>query len=445
MSARDRISKIVQHWFLSEPLLFSVWTTHHLVIEPRIRTIRIRHGRIEYNPSFIDALKMRQLKMVLRCEAIRILLKHPYGRRKENRELAYLASNVTLQEHLRSADIPFPSARDLFGSDEFDQQYFEYYYYKLQTIADQVSMGGGGQGRGDQGEDEEQSAGSGGDSEGGDSQRRGNADSQGEGDTDSRGEGEEDAGSGGHGKGGGRRSQSPLEIYADARKIGEENTQEWDSDELLSDRINDKIRIAHESNRWGSVAGKLRERILAKLRPKLNYRAVLRHFRASIISVNRVLTRMKPSRRYGFLYMGSRRDFTTRLLFAVDVSGSVTSDDVAIGFSIVNQFFKYGVESVDVIQFDTEIKGKPLSIRRARHEIAIMGRGGTCFVPVISYIDEHREYDGLIIFTDGYAPIPPKPKNTRTRILWLFNNESNYRALYKDLEPIGRSAFLKED
>ena len=79
MAARDRIREVVERWFLVEPLLFAVWTTHHLVIEPRIHSIRVRHGRIEYNPDFLDALDRRQLEAVLRFEALRILLKHPYS------------------------------------------------------------------------------------------------------------------------------------------------------------------------------------------------------------------------------------------------------------------------------------------------------------------------------------------------------------------------------
>ncbi len=420
LSARDRISRVIERWFLAEPLLFSVWMTHHLVIVPRIKTIRVRHGIIEYNPDFIDALNQRQLETVLRCEAMRIILKHPYTRRKENRELAYLASNVTVQEYLLT-ELPFPRARDLFGTDEYDRQYFEFYYNKLQTLADEVLTGKGGQGgsgSGDRDEQESESpAGAQADSE--NSERQGNLPDQ--------------------------QPGSPTQVYADVKTSAFENTRGWDRDELLSDKINDKIRIAHESDQWGTISGHLKERILASLRPKLDYRAVLRLFRTSVLSVNRVLTRMKPSRRYGFLYMGSRRDFTTRLLFAVDVSGSVSSQDIAKGFSIVNQFFKYGVLAVDVIQFDTEIKGKTLSLKRARREIEVMGRGGTDFAPVMDYIDEHRGYDGLIIFTDGYAPVPPKPNNYKTRILWLFNSESNYYDLHESLRHIGRAVFLKED
>jgi len=126
-----------------------------------------------------------------------------------------------------------------------------------------------------------------------------------------------------------------------------------------------------------------------------------------------------------------------KLLFAVDVSGSVTNQDIRKAFSIINQ-------RVDVLQFDSEIKGKPLTLKKAQTKIKVIGRGGTYFQPVIDYIDKNKEYDGLIIFTDGWAPVPTTPKNKRTRILWLFNNEHNYRGLKENLKPIGGATFIKE-
>ena len=170
----------------------------------------------------------------------------------------------------------------------------------------------------------------------------------------------------------------------------------------------------------------------------------MRQFRASVLSTHRRLTRMKPNRRYGYLYMGSRYDFTTNLLVAVDVSGSMSSEDLARGFSVVNRFFTYGVRSIDVIQFDTEIKGEVVSLKRARREVVALGRGGTDFSPVIDYIDEHTDYDGVVVFTDGYAPVPRRPKNRRTKVLWLFTHEHTYEAQRDDLRPIGPAAFLRE-
>ena len=433
MSTRERIRQTLERWFLVEPLLFAAWTTHDLVLESRIATIRVRQGKIEANPTFIESLDKRQLEAVLRFEATRILLKHPYQRRKENAPIAYAASNVTLQEYLRT-DLPFPNARALFGSEEFDQQYFEFYYQKLLELADAAAgMGNSGPSGG------QPSAGTGQTTTdvGG---AMGSSDSQSPGEqADEPGTQETQEPSTSDAE-----SPSPLEQYTDDEETARENTADWDENTLFDERINEVIRVAQASNRWGSIAGKLRERVLAALKPKLDYRAILRQFRTSILATNRVLTRMKPSRRYGFQYMGSRRDFTTKLLFAVDVSGSIPSADLERGFSLINQFFRYGIEQIDVIQFDTEVKGKPLALKRARRAVEVLGRGGTSFTPVLAYIDEHRHYDGLIIFTDGYAPVPPKPQNRSTRILWLFNHEANYQAMARGLRTIGQAAFLKE-
>lgn len=432
MSTRERIRQTLERWFLVEPLLFGAWTTHDLVMEPRIATIRVRQGKIEVNPAFIEALDKRQLEAVLRFEATRILLKHPYQRRKENASIAYTASNVTLQEYLQTG-LPFPKACDLFGSEEFNQQYFEFYYQKLLELVDAAAgRGSGAAGSGQSGSGAGQTP-----TDGAGTQGSGDGQSAEAQDNDTTGnESTDDAASP-------EESQSPLEQYTSDEETARENTEDWDENTLFDERINEIIRVAQASNRWGSIAGKLRERVLAALKPKLDYRAILRQFRTSILATNRVLTRMKPSRRYGFQYMGSRRAFTTKLLFAVDVSGSIPSADLERGFSLINQFFRYGIEQIDVIQFDTAVKGKPLTLKRARRAVEVLGRGGTSFAPVLAYIDEQRDYDGLIIFTDGYAPVPPKPQNRHTRILWLFNHEANYKTMARGLCAIGQAAFLK--
>lgn len=436
-TARERIRRIAEIWFLREPLLFGIWMTHQLVASPHLKTMRVNHGQIEYNPQFIDSLNPRDLEQTLQFEATRILLRHPYSRRKENAERSYLASNITLQEYLHSS-LPFPNAQDCFGNSAFNQQYFEFYYNKLEEMSDaaraaatpkpsaasgnaQSSPGGGASGGGAAQTDVPDES----PEESSDEQPDQKTDQ----DSDRPADTESAAG-------------SPLEDYAQA---GAENAESWDEDDWLNERINQTIEDVRQSQSWGSIAGKLREQILATLKPKLDYRTVLRQFRTSIISLNRELTRMKPSRRYEFLYMGSRRQFSTRLLIAVDVSGSMSSEDLQRGFSTINRFFQYGIEQIDVIQFDTEIKGQPLILKKARHQVKIIGRGGTDFSPVMDYIDRHRDYDGLIIFTDGEASIPPRPKNRRTRILWLFNHESNYQRAAAQLRPIGRSVFLKTD
>jgi predicted metal-dependent peptidase len=408
------MSEVVEKWFLVEPLLFAVWTTHELLPNPRIGAIRVRQGRVEFNPSFIAAIDNDQLQQVMALEAMRILLKHPYARQPANAELAYAASNLTLAEHVDTT-LPLPRARDVFGSREFDRQFYEFYCAKLAEQAASIIISAGAS--------------------------AGNA----------------DGGAGSLPSPAGQKSEVAsqnstvrsssadlLEAYFDPKRSGAQNTEGWAPDELYVNQIDDRIRIAEETGGWGSIPGRAKERILASLRPRLNYRAILRRFRASLLSVRRRLTRLKPNRRYGFEFLGSRYEFSTRLLFAVDVSGSISSADLARGFSVVNRLFKYGIAGIDVIQFDTQLQGDPLSLRRARRQLDATGRGGTSFAPVIEFIDAHREYDGVIIFTDGQAPIPPLPKNRRTRLLWLFNREETFRQQYPALSRFGPAAFLKE-
>lgn len=417
-TARQRITQVVESWFLTEPLLFAAWTMHDVVERSDVATIRVGRGKIEFNSEFIRSLRRDQLRSVLGFETMRILLGHPYARRQPNADLSYQASNLTVQECLRTK-LPIARARDVFGDDSFDDQYFEYYYRELAERAhdepdqdDQTPPSG-------QSEDEQ-----------GRSAASQNDDFDGDDDETSD-------------EGGDANATNDLAAYCDPKQVGIENTSSWDEDDLQRDEINAAVREAAESDGWGTIAGNAKEQLLATLHPKLDYRGVLRNFRQSVLSVRRRLTRMKPSRRYGFAQMGSRYDFTTKLLFAVDVSGSMGRDDLRQGFSVISRFFRYGVESVDVIWFDEAIQGGPLTLRRARKSFEVTGRGGTNFKPVLDFIDANPGYDGLVVFTDGYAPVPAKPKNTRTRILWLFKDETTYQRMHDSLRPLGRSAFLQ--
>jgi predicted metal-dependent peptidase len=177
---------------------------------------------------------------------------------------------------------------------------------------------------------------------------------------------------------------------------------------------------------------------------KIDYRAVLRMFRASIISQKRRLTRMRPSRRFGFEQMGSRYDFTTRLLIAIDTSGSVGSEDLGRYLNVITSFFKYGVQQIDIIMFDTNVYGKPLELTDAKKnlkELNVKGRGGTDFQAPVNYAVEHPEYDGLIIITDGEAPCP-NTERLRTKLLWVIDNESGYKSIYENLRKTGRVCLL---
>ena len=107
--ARDRLRQVLERWFLTEPLLFSLWSDHQVTVEP-VATIRVGGGIIGYNPDFIESLTPAELEAVMRGEAVRILLKHPYSRRLLPPRIAWQASNLTLREHLGALPLPLPTA-----------------------------------------------------------------------------------------------------------------------------------------------------------------------------------------------------------------------------------------------------------------------------------------------------------------------------------------------
>lgn len=415
--ARERIGRILERWFLTEPLLFSIWSDHRATSAP-VATIRVGAGVIAYNPEFIDRLKPAELEAVMRCEAVRILLKHPYSRRLLPPQIAWQASNLTLREHLGALPLPLPRAVDVFGHHDYDQQFYEFYHHRLLEQASRrpgaealAAAGGTGGGEGE--------------SNSGDSAE-----------TPSPLAGQD---------GGGEATAATtlLHDYAGSPRVGLENTRDWDEDELFSERIDERVADAELNRSWGTLPGAIRLRVLANRQPRLDYRSVLRLFHRSVLSRRRRLTRMKPSRRYGFLYLGSRYDFTTRLLVAVDVSGSMSDEDIRLGFSLANRFFQYGIDRIDAIAFDTEVHGEALALKRARREIVVTGRGGTNFNAVIDYIDARPDYDGVIIFTDGVAPPPRPPQSRRIPLLWVFIDERTYQAGAPPLRALGRVVFLK--
>ena len=212
----------------------------------------------------------------------------------------------------------------------------------------------------------------------------------------------------------------------------------------MSEKVNHEIETAQRCNQWGSLSGDLKALIESTLVSKQNFRAILSQFRASILSTKRHLTRMRPNRRYGFDAMGSQYAYSTRLLVAVDVSGSVPDEDIRKFLAVINRFFKQGIEQIDVIEFDSNITtDKPMQLKQATRSIRVTGRGGTNFQPAIDFYYEHEEYDGLVFLTDGYAATPTLPDDKRHKPLaWILTVQGGNEDNLKPLGPVIRIAGL---
>lgn len=409
MNALDRIKKIGERWFLTEPLLFAVYCSHEFVENNSIDVpMRTGNMKVEFSPKILDKIADDVLVEYMKIEMFRILLKHPYQRQPSfaAKALLTMASNVTIADVY---DVSREVKMQMSGTElklPGGLCFEEYYNLLLQNAAPNSGKSGDkpqqSDDKSEQGEDAQGNGGQGGESAGQDGESSG------------RNGGGSDGSSDGQGAG---NSQEQRDSQI---------SELWEENEEACCNINEFIEVATESNTWGSIPGKLQGLIKASLKVDMDYRKMLSLFKTSVISSRRRLTRMRPNRRFGFDAMGSRYELSTNLLIAVDVSGSVTDKSLQFFFSVINRLFKYGVEKLDVLQFDAQIQGEIEPLKKARKTVKIMGRGGTSFQPAADYYCEHPEYDGLIYFTDGYAP-PPKFNTKRPiDVLWVLCSRQCY-------------------
>ena len=445
-NARERIQQEAEQWFLTDPVFFAVYCSHRLTMNANMQCpLRTGKGRIEYNPTVIDALQDNHLKDLLKVEMIRILLQHPYARQPLGCKPMMLqtASDMVISPAYKFSWVDLAKPED-YGLPQ--GQHYEWYANRLNEMA--VHLDGdtpseeneNQEGVSQQGErssqeaaeEQEQVQGEGQGQEQGQEQEQGPGQGQGQ-----ESQGNDDSAPSLQGRAGGESTESASS--ADSSSY----TSLWEEDQFQARQITDLVQ---STTQWGSLPGNMVELIKKAAEGNIDYRGALRTFRSSILSQKRRLTRMRPSRRFGFDQMGSHYDFTTRLLVAIDTSGSVGSEELGRYFRIITTFFKYGIQEIDVLMFDDEVQGEPITFTEAKknkQEFKVAGRGGTNFQAPVNYVKEHLNYDGLIIITDGYAPTPDVPPFLRTKLLWVIDNEPSYKQHYESLRKTGRVCLME--
>lgn len=187
-------------------------------------------------------------------------------------------------------------------------------------------------------------------------------------------------------------------------------------DDIIKEKVReiaDKAIRAQESKSFGDISGSLVQQILAANKPIVNWKKQVKYFIHQIVMQGRKATRMRPNRRFGYQNPGNKRDYISKILVAIDTSGSV-SDELLSHFLVeLNGMIAH--VKVDMLQFDHEIKMEPKPFTKKQTTFKCLGRGGTAVDPVLRLVDD-RHYDGVIICTDGGFSIGvPKPK---ARVMW---------------------------
>ena len=374
------IHAIAEEWFLKEPAFYSLLCLQQLNEDPHISCpMRCGEGRIDYNPILLSSRPYREVERLLRIEMIRLFLKHPYQRRPEGctGEVISKGSDCTIADGY----CLLSESKQLQGPDFYHLpmgQCYEWYCKALQQKDD-------------------------------------------DNDDDNENDNENENGNGKQS----RKDQSAL----------------WNDDQLMQLRINDLIERTSD---WGTIPQELVSVIQASTRARLDSRLVMQGFRSSLLSTNRVLTRMRPNRRSGFLQMGSRRTVQARVLIAIDVSASITDEDLVRFYSTVNRLFRDTDIQIDTLQFDA-VTGPVEPFTHIARQVTVTGRGGTNFQPVIDLVCSSKKaaatYDGLIILTDGEAPVPDIPRQ-HPSILWVCTSQEKYNSSHRWMQQSGRACVM---
>jgi predicted metal-dependent peptidase len=172
----------------------------------------------------------------------------------------------------------------------------------------------------------------------------------------------------------------------------------------------------------GNIPGEVKhilDRIYAVEEPKFDWRGYLRRFAGGSVKVYTKKLRRKFNKRYEDS-PGLKIKPKKHILVAIDTSGSVNNNELKEFMNEIHHIHKTGSD-VTIVQCDVAIKS--IEKFNPKSDIAIHGRGGTEFDPVIDYYNANkRMYTSLIYFTDGECSTSSVPIG---KCLWVLSSVSN--------------------
>lgn len=390
------MTKVMMDWFSNDPVLFGAWCLLEKVPSKTITTIAVstkaKNTHIKYNPNFVSKLSMEKLELVMLSETLRVLLRHPTTRLINPPVVSNMASNVTVTQCVDKSTRKSSNEQvnKLFKELELESdKCFEEYF---RNILDQMNDPKVTQAIQDM--------------------SKSTLKDDSEGYTEFKSEGE------------------AMKEYGNPfNGASEEWGENSDWDETIKGYVSDARK---SSKNWGKFTGSLQGTIEAASKSGINYRTMLANFAQTVRKEETYTSRMKYNRRYGLTSPGYRHKETSKVLFALDASGSMSDGDLSEGFAIVNHTCRHS--ELSYLIFDTEIKHVEKNFKRPKKFHNVYGRGGTCVQAVIDYA-EKANIDGLIIFTDGYLEKVTKPKHTK--VLWLLTQDHP-----KDAFGFGKQVYL---
>jgi len=190
--------------------------------------------------------------------------------------------------------------------------------------------------------------------------------------------------------------------------------------ERLKQAVKDAVDDINSSGRgWGSVSAETRKEIQDFIKPKVNWRSVLRYFIKTSQRSNKRSTVRRINKRFPYIHSGKKVTRQAKIAIAIDQSGSVDDGMLALFFSELSGLAKYA--EFTVLPFDTEVQESEVYVwkKGKKRTWTRVSCGGTDFNCVTEYVNK-RKFDGVVILTDMEAP---KPKASKCQRMWMTTPE----------------------
>jgi predicted metal-dependent peptidase len=203
--------------------------------------------------------------------------------------------------------------------------------------------------------------------------------------------------------------------------------------ERLKQAVEKAAQDAASGQGWGSVSADMRKRIMDMIKPKVNWRSVLRYFIKTSQRADKRSTVKRYNKKYrAQKYAGKKVKRTAKIAIAIDQSGSVSDAMLTAFFAELNGLAK--LAEFTVVPFDTQVDDSKVYVWKKGQRVAVerVLTGGTDFDAPTRYSND-RSFDGLIILTDMEAP---KPIPSKAQRMWMTTPECKERAYFQTNERV---------
>lgn len=253
--------------------------------------------------------------------------------------------------------------------------------------------------------------------------------------------------------GGKQDSDDGEYVEVNGKKYDISKQDEHDFNGELSDEQLDEIGkdIEKHLREGGLLAGRLGgnipKTISDLLKPKIDWRQVLREFVTSATRGKDEYTWRKMNKRQmaNDLYLPSVEDETIgEIVVAIDTSGSIGSEEITeFATELASICETVTPEKVRILWWDTKVHGEQI-IEQGHYSnikavLKPLGGGGTMASCVSEYVNAERiQAECVLVFTDGYLEHDLK-WNISSPTLWLVTRNRSFTP------PVGQSVYIDND